>query len=124
MINAAVADIMAGNRIEAATTDVTSLQLAVQDRMIAILRNSNMITVSDIYGGITNNAVIGNTRRRDPYYWFDSKGNATYKQQIEFFAGHFSSAIRGNAEELTNEELYLSESSRILSDIIDEMTRR
>ncbi|MDR1798442.1 MAG: hypothetical protein LBR19_00940 [Bifidobacteriaceae bacterium] len=70
-----------------AAADQTVLT-ALQTEYAHQLRNHNV--ASDIYGGITDNVIRANWGHDDPNYWYDTQGNSTGRQELEFFAGAFA----------------------------------
>ena len=82
---------------------------------ISLIPNSNASMVSDIYGGVTNNKIIGNmghpARKLGPdgtvfYYWYDEDGDSTDNQVNEAWAEYFSAIITGDEYNIENNELY------------------
>ncbi|MDR2547332.1 MAG: hypothetical protein LBC96_07475, partial [Lachnospiraceae bacterium] len=125
VINVVVGNILAGREIkrENATTEARIIQLAIQDEMSIKLSKKYMITISDLYGGMTNNVVVGSFGHSNEH-WLDTEGNPTYNQQHEFFAGSFSTAIRRNDMEHKNQILYLKESTEVYNKIVSGVADR
>ena len=139
-------NIMSGNKVVDARrlTPMERQQLALQNAMNARLKGganpnfdapnktiNNMNYVSDVYGGMTNNAVVGEWGHRpDPNdtswydYWFDENMNPTHMQQLELFAGNFSAGMRKDDDALANQNHYFPSGSAVLGDIINDMENR
>ena len=113
----AINNIMNGQRIVAETpeeiaalTPAQEVQRDLQIEMGQVLRGAgsnarnsqNMINPSNVYGGVTNNAVRGSAWHPEPSYWFRD-GNPTFNQNIEMFAHHFAASIRNDSQMLQNE---------------------
>ena len=130
----AIANIMAGKKVERnnAVTELDFLQLSIQDSMNDILQGAdnskrtpnNMITPSNIYGGVTNNAVRGNYSHTIDNYWYDSKGSATGSHQVEYFGNHFANSMVNDTEALQNERDFFPTASDVLDDMINDITSR
>jgi len=113
----AVEAIMAGERVvaRAGLSHEQRFQLLLQNTINTLLQGEpdstwyNMSNPSNIFGGMTNNAVRGEVRH-DTYgtyfYWFDANGMPTYMQNGEFFANHFASAMVRNEEMLQNDRIF------------------
>ena len=141
LLNQAIEEIMAGNRIVyrgQQLTEAQRVQLYLQNKVDeALVRRPttelpnktwyNMNTVSDTFAGMTNSSVTGTAgdRRRNRYhYWFDINGNPTNFQQMEIFAGVFSNMTLHNDDAIANINHYLPEASGIVGGIIDYMSSR
>jgi len=128
----AIDNIMAGKSVEIARNDVEELQLEVQNRMNSILRGDgnnmrtadNMVNPSNIYGGITNNAVVGSYGHTLKNYWYDSKGNATGLHQVEFFGNHFASAMRNDIIAMQNERDFFPTAFEVFDDMKTDMVSK
>ena len=57
---------------------------------------------SDIYGGATDNAIVGNYSHTQKNYWYDEDGNATGAQAVELWAEYYSYCMTDNEEALEN----------------------
>ena len=77
------------------------LQYDLQNEMNQILQGysdtnrteHNMVIPSDIFGGVTNNAVRGRIAQTIDYYWFDQDGNNRFRQGSELFAHYYAASM-------------------------------
>lgn len=85
--------------------------------------NSNASMVSDVYGGVTNNKIIGNmghpSRKENPdgtvfCYWYDDDGNTTYNQLTEAWAEFFSAMVSGDSYNIEQNMLYFPNAVTVL----------
>ena len=63
-------------------------------------------TASDVFGGVTNNAIMGDGRHTDKYYWYDESGQATGAQERELWADFFSAQMRQDKSALASIKRY------------------
>ena len=132
----AVNNIMAGRVIDVEEDEVENLppheqfQWNLQNAMSNVLRTgsdqnpNNMINPSNIFGGITNNAVRGGVGHSYEHYWFDEQGNSTYFQNVEFFANHFAATMLNNESMLQNEREFFPTALPILEEVVVDMLGR
>jgi hypothetical protein len=83
-----------------------------EDKKTGLLKGSNNVDASDIYGGVSNNKIHGeyyhfkqeliNEDPQKAFYWYDVSGSPTGSQNKEFFAGAFSNEMMQNAEANAN----------------------
>ena len=86
---------------------------------------------SDVYGGVTNNLVIGSYGHRpkssaaDAYdnyqYWYDSKGNQTFAQSRELWAEFYSYKATGNQAALDSLREHFPEAYKFLEEMAESM---
>ena len=95
---------------------------------MSLIPNSNASMVSDIYGGVTNNKIIGNmghpVKKLSPdgtafYYWYDEDGNPTGNQVNEAWAEYFSAIITGDEYNIQNNEFYFPTAAEELDELED-----
>lgn len=78
---------------------IREYQRILQDRMRNDLRGEMNESPSDVYGGVTNNAIIGGYGHRkdddeETYtYWYDGKGKSTGAQESELWAEFFAAKM-------------------------------
>lgn len=87
--------------------------------------------VSDVYGGITNNVVVGNrghfpSDKGEPYeYWYYlESGEKTGAQEKEMWAHYFSFSICGDTEAVGEMEKYLPETMGQYDRMAEDMKER
>lgn len=76
---------------------------------------------SDVYGGVTNNIVHGSYGHWSDTYWYDSDGNATYKQSRELWAEYYSYCMTGNEEAMENLREHFPNASKFLDEMAASM---
>ena len=133
---AAINNILAGNRFDAIRgvdpTPEQEFQASLQTRMINILSGNthpahtaaNMVIPSNIFGGITDNAVFGAHTHWIQNYWFDRHGNTTFYQNLEFFAHYFASVMVGNEQAQQNARDFFPSTMAVYDVMMDEILLR
>ena len=136
LLSEAISNIMAGSRVLYGDdlTAVERLQLEIQENMNAILSGranpelpnkmrDNMFSVSDVFAGMTNSAVITNYRdpRPNDYYWFRRDGSPTYRQNSELFAHVFAYGMRNDTDAMENVRHYLPTASAEMDNVLAHM---
>ncbi|MDR2546494.1 MAG: hypothetical protein LBC96_03155 [Lachnospiraceae bacterium] len=121
VIEIAIANIMAGNKVVDAGTIAEELQKAIHIFLDEEFAKNVMNPVSDLIGGYTNNAINEKYGHFDPNYWVCPDGQPTGAHQQEFWAHYYSSQIRRCDESLQNMEQYLAEGFKVLEDIVSEI---
>lgn len=76
---------------------------------------------SDIYGGVTDNAIVGNYIHTKENYWYDENGNATGAQVKELWAEYYSYCMTGNEEALENLREHFPNAAEFLDEMAESM---
>ncbi len=76
---------------------------------------------SDIYGGVTDNAIVGNYIHTKENYWYDENGNATGAQAKELWAEYYSYCMTGNEEALENLREHFPNAAEFLDEMAESM---
>lgn len=76
---------------------------------------------SDIYGGVTDNAIVGNYIHTKENYWYDENGNATGTQAKELWAEYYSYCMTGNEEALENLREHFPNAAEFLDEMAESM---
>ena len=77
----------------------------IADYMAANLQKESDSSASDIYGGVTNNAIVGTRGHKGEdqrYYWYNTKGNSTNRQTSELWAEFFGAQMTHDEESLAS----------------------
>jgi len=130
----AIDNILAGQRVVdddiVELTPMEEFQLELQNTINNILHGRtdpartqhNMLIVSNIFGGMTDNTVVGRwSHFRDPNYWFDDQGNPTRLQTTETFANVFSALMMGDQEMLDNAWDLLPNGMKVIEELLEHM---
>ena len=92
--------------------------------------NSNASMVSDVYGGITNNKILGGmghpVQKTNPdgtvtSYWYDENGQTTYNQLTEGWAEYFSAKVTADELNIELNARYFPEAACRLEDLANEL---
>jgi hypothetical protein len=121
IIDITISNIMAGNKVENEETDAERLQVEIYNSIRRELNGDEMISVSNLFGGITNNAVHGGFGHFIDNYWFRLDGQPTGAHQQEFWANFYSNQMRRCDESLKNEEQYLGGAIMVLYNVVNDM---
>lgn len=139
-IAAAIENILARNHINQSSA-ITRSELAQIDIIDYLKRtlqkeynNNNYLyeNVTDIMGGVTNNAIgierhhYPNTSKGENYsnwgYWYNvSSGEPTGAQQSEFFSNEFKAGMAGLSTYTSATETYFPEASAVYKQILEDM---
>ncbi len=90
------------------TSDINSLSKSEQQLLKNVqayysdaLQGAVHEAASDVYGGVTNNIIIGSYGHRSETYWYRD-GKATYAQSRELWAEYYSYCATGNEDSLAS----------------------
>ena len=73
---------------------------------------------SDVYGGVTNNSITDYFGHFGKNYWYDTTGNATGLQNMEFFAGNFAINVTGYQDQAKSVNTYFPTATTEMESII------
>ncbi len=79
---------------------------------------------SDIYGGATDNAIVGNYSHTQKNYWYDEDGNATGAQAVELWAEYYSYCMTDNEEALENLREHFPNAAKFLDEMAESMASK
>lgn len=79
---------------------------------------------SDIYGGATDNAIVGNYAHTQKNYWYDEDGNATGAQAVELWAEYYSYCMTDNEEALENLREHFPNAAKFLDEMAESMASK
>lgn len=79
---------------------------------------------SDIYGGVTDNAIVGNYSHTRENYWYDENGNATGAQAVELWAEYYSYCMTGNEEAMENLREHFPNAAKFLDKMAESMASK
>lgn len=79
---------------------------------------------SDIYGGVTDNAIVGNYSHTQEHYWYDENGNATGAQAVELWAEYYSYRMTDNEEALENLREHFPNAAKFLDEMAESMASK
>lgn len=89
-----------------------------------ILSGSDANGVSDVYGGVTNNVIVGEYGHDFDHtdnYWYDTSGNDTSHINSELWAHYFSAYMTGDYAKIENLRIYFPEACKAMDEMIEEM---
>ena len=91
-------------------------------RQIQIDMRSDMCTdadiaASDVYGGITNNAIVGLSAHYDEWYWYIEGNTPTNNQASELWAEFFASQMTHDVEALASIEKHFPTAYPLLEEL-------
>ncbi|MDR1798444.1 MAG: hypothetical protein LBR19_00950 [Bifidobacteriaceae bacterium] len=99
---ARVVDAIMNRTTDQLSADDAQVLADLQGYYSTALAGANANVASDIYGGITNNVIMGDYGHRDdPYYWYGLFGNPTGAQAEEFFAGFYAEQMMPSGPDST-----------------------
>lgn len=90
----------------ASNEKIKEYQLILQNRMYNDLRGEVNASSSDVYGGVTNNAISGSyghwkdDDEKTYRYWYNGKGKSTGAQESELWAEFFAAKMTHDTAEL------------------------
>lgn len=87
------------------------------DTNTGLLDGDSNNMVSDIYGGATNNSIVGEWQHSDKGYWYDKNGNHTEKLATEFMAEYFANEMTENPGK-ENARNYLPKSHEYMDELM------
>jgi len=107
-------------------SNAQTLQDLLIDKYEILLKDAVNNCPSDIYGGATNNIIVGDYGHKDidangTTYWFKADGSLRRDPNKECFAEWYSHKILQNDSNLTSIETYLPESEQFMNKIISEL---
>lgn len=78
--------------------------------------------ISDVYGGITGNVILGDRRHPDVDYWYNATtGESTGAQEKELWAHYFSFEITGDKEAMEAMNQYFPETMKQYDNMANDM---
>ena len=99
------------------------------EHMAADLSGDSNATASDIYGGVTNNAIRGNYGHfkdeseagSDYTYWYYKSGTATGQRTTELWAEFFAAQMTRDSKDLKSIEDHFPNAYKAMKDMAEEM---
>lgn len=134
--NKRIVDYLMGARTipeDSLTNTERAIVSQIQSDYITKLNTAVNEAPSDVFGGVTNNLIIGDYGHRpdesegetyDTYdYWYDTSGNATYAQSRELWAEYYSYCATGDIDNLEALSKYFPKSKAFLDEMSESMQR-
>lgn len=117
-----------------ANLNLRSQNKRYEDEYGVLQRTLVMSGISDVYGGVTNNVIVGkrghwDTKTSGPYqgeyiYWFNPEtGERTGNQERELWAHYFSFEMTGDQEAMSAMNQYFPSTMQRYDDMADDMEK-
>ena len=107
--------------------DLSSVSMIHQyDNIAGIWLGTQYVAgISDVYGGITNNVIVGDRGHWKDAYWYDSvTGEKTGNQEAEMWAHYISFQMTGDIEALDAMQQYFPDAMLQYDEMVDDMVER
>lgn len=99
-----------------------SARLRAQELMYEDLKGNTNEAASDVYGGITNNAIHGNYGHTSEKYWYNENG-ATGAQARELWAEFYAAQMTQNDEALESIQRHFPKAYEAMENMAKEMSQ-
>ena len=78
---------------------------------------------SDVYGGVTNNALVGSYGHWRDDYWYDSQGRRTNYQSLELWAEFYAAQMTHDEESLMSIRRHFPNAYQAMEEMAKEMAK-